>query len=316
VPWRMDVSLGYAEELIELTAMVDDPQRRALANLWSFVAHLNTGDVDTADRRFEELLRLDRELGQPTLRWLTTVWTTFRRLMSGEFEEAERLSAEGLEIGSRTGQPDAFTWYAAQLFELTRQRGQLPSLLETVQGEVAANPGLPAWQVALAAIHCTVGDLAAAQGVLDEMAPDGVPTVARDVLWLFTVSFLLEVAELVGDVAKTEKLYAAALPYRALVVTSGVTYLGSAERYLAAGARTLGRYDDAVAHLEAALALEERMRARPAIALNCADLARTLRLRGAPDDEERAASYERRARELAAELGSVYIERRLAGHFA
>ena len=316
VPWRMEVTLAYADELIELTASIDDPQRRALANLWSFVAHLNTGDVETADRHFAEAQRLDRELGQPTLRWLITVWTTFRRLMDGRLDDAERLATEALELGSRTGQPDAFTWYAAQLFELSKQRGQLAGLLETVQGEVADNPGLPAWQMALAVIHCAVGDRRSAQRVLDEMAPDGMPVVARDVLWLFAVAFLLDVAAEVGDVAKAEALYAAALPYRAWLVTSGVTYLGSAERFLATGASALGRYDDAVGHLEAALAFEERMRARPYIGLTCSDLARTLRLRGAPGDEERAMSYERRARDLAVELGSVYLERRLGGHFA
>jgi len=160
------------------------------------------------------------------------------------------------------------------------------------------------------------GDREGARAALDVLAPDGELAVARDVLWLFAGATLLEIAEEVGDSARAERLYALVLPYRHLPVTSGVAYQGSAEKFLAAGARALGRYDDAVTHLEAALAFEEQLRARPYIGIICADFVRTLRARGADGDEDRAAAYERRAREIAAEVGSVWVERRLAGHYA
>jgi hypothetical protein len=160
------------------------------------------------------------------------------------------------------------------------------------------------------------GDTEGARAALDVLAPDGDLAVARDVLWLFAAATLLDIAEAVGDTARAERLYALVLPFRRLPVTSGVAYQGSAERFLAAGARALGRYDDAVDHGEAAVAFEEKMRAGPYTGIAYADLARTLRLRGADGDEDRAAASEQRAREIAAELGSVWVERRLAGHYA
>jgi tetratricopeptide (TPR) repeat protein len=316
VPWRMDVLLRQSDELMVLAASIDDPQRWGLANLWNFLAHVVTGDVGTADARFAVACRVADELGQPTLRWLVTSWTSFRLLLDGDLDEAERQLNAGFELGQRTGQPDAFTWYAGQLWVLLRERGELTSLLDTVRTEVEHNPGLPAWQGVLAVMHCLLDQHDEAQALVERLTPGGVLDVARDVMWLCTPASLLEIAEQTGDRARAAMLYEELLPYRHLVVHGGVTYLGSAERYLACGARTCGRLDDAVAHLEAAVAHEERMRARTWLGLACADLARTLRLRGAEGDAARAERLTERARALARETGSVSVERRAAGLFS
>jgi hypothetical protein len=127
---------------------------------------------------------------------------------------------------------------------------------------------------------------------------------------------MLQLAEFVGDVTTAERLYAEVLPFRGLVAHAGVTYQGSAELYLAAGARTMGRYDDAVTHLEAAIRFEESMHARTWLGVACADLARTLRLRCLDGDEALAEHYVTQALEIARETGSVLVERRAAGQFA
>jgi tetratricopeptide (TPR) repeat protein len=236
--------------------------------------------------------------------------------MTGDIDEAERLATAAFELGDRTGQPDAFTWYAGQLWVISRERGQIAAIADTVVAEVERNPGLPAWQIVLAATKCTAGDLAAAQAVLDRLAPEGRLAVPRDVMWLYAAANLLEIAEAVGDTTKAGALYDALLPYRDLPTHGGVTYQGSTERYLAAGARALGRYDDAVEHLTAAIGFEERLSAPTWLGVACADLARTLRMRGSADDHSRADSYDARARELAAQTGSVFVQRRADGHYA
>lgn len=316
VPWRTDVLLRSVEELLALTATLDDPQRWGLANLWSFLAHAVTGDLDKADDRLGVAGRVADELGQPTLRWLVETWTTFRLLVLGDLDEAERHLATAWELGQRTGQPDAFTWYAGQLWVLTRERGEVGQLFDLAQAEAANHPGLPAWQAILAFLHCVRGDTDEARAVLHRLTPGGKLVVPRDVLWLSSAAELIEVAEHVGDLDRVESLCALLLPHRDLPVVAGLVYLGSAERYLACGARALGRLDDAVAHLEAAIAFEERMRARTWLGVTCADLARTLRDRGADGDAARADAAEVRARQLGRETGSVQIEHRLSGALA
>jgi tetratricopeptide (TPR) repeat protein len=240
--------------------------------------------------------------------------------MLGELDEAERLANEAYEVGVRTGQPDAFTWYAAQLFTIMRERGQAGTLRESVQQEVDDNPGLPAWRVALAILCSDDGDLGPGRDALALLMPDGQISYARDVMWIYTTAYLLDIAEALGDVARGDLLYRELLPYGHLPIHAGVTYQGSAEAHLASGARLLGRYDEAVGHLEAAIAFEERMSAPTWLGLACADLARTLRLRAggrsdpaAVADRVRADEMTARALELAKQTGSVLVERRAAG---
>ena len=315
VPWRTKVATEYADELLQVTADVDDPQRWALANLWNFVAHLAVGEMEIGDDRLRVAQQMDAELKQPTLHWLTTAWTAFRVLMDGDVDEAERLATEAYEFGERTGQPDAFTWFAGQLWVLMRERGRVLELRDTVEQEVQRNPGLPAWLIVRGEICCAAGDFDGARAVLEELAPNGRLMVPRDVMWLYAAKAMLEIAEWVGDVAKVEPLYNELLPLRHLPAHGGVTYQGSVERYLACGARALGRAETAVEHAEAAVAFEQRVGARTWLGVAYVELARCLRLREAPGDIARADECERMALDIAAETGSVYVQRRAAGEY-
>jgi DNA-binding NarL/FixJ family response regulator len=114
-------------------------------------------------------------------------------------------------------------------------------------------------------------------------------------------------------------VYQALLPYGDLFVCAGagLTMLdGSARRYLGLAALTLGRSDDAIRHLRAAVAADEREGLAACAALSTFDLARTL-AHGSGTAAEAAAlatsvaavasrlgmlPLQRSARELAAKL--------------
>jgi DNA-binding SARP family transcriptional activator len=87
--------------------------------------------------------------------------------------------------------------------------------------------------------------------------------------------------------------------------------LGSASRPLAAVRATQGRFDEAVATYENALAHNERLGARPWVAHTCAELASTLVGRRSPGDIERAAKLLGRAGRLAADLGMPVLAERV-----
>ena len=313
VPWRMGFLVAHADELHLLAEQFGEPLRWAKANLWGFLAHMASGNMEVAEGRLDVAVALAEELGQPSLRWLVTSWDSFRVLMKGDLARAEGQLNAGFELGQRTGQPDAFTWYAGQLWVLLRERGDVASLLMTVEQEVAGNPGLPAWEVVLATIYCAVGREEDARSILRRFVHDGHLHAAGDVMWLATLGGFLDVAHQVADAEAAEILYRELLPYRHLTVHGGITYLGGAERYLALAARAAGQWDQAVAHGEAAVAFEERMRARTWWGVACAELSRTLSERGGPGDAERAEQLERSAVDVARETGSVFVERRLAG---
>ena len=154
VPWRMDVVVPYADELLELAREIADPANLAKANLWGFISHMSTGSP-LGDERLQTALRLSDELGQPSLRWLVTSWHCHYAPTRGDLAGAQELLDSGFALGQATGQPDAFTWYAGQLWVLLRERGELTALLDTVETETARNPGLPAWECVLGTIYCS-----------------------------------------------------------------------------------------------------------------------------------------------------------------
>ncbi len=128
-----------------------------------------------------------------------------------------------------------------------------------------------------------------------------------------SLSYLAEVAVLVGDTEAAASLYELMSVYRHMTITAGVVTVcyGAASRYLGMLAATLGEFDKAEAHFEHALEMNQRMRARPWLAHTKAEYALLLRRRGGRGDSERAETLANEAWEIAAELDIVLLKRRL-----
>jgi hypothetical protein len=114
--------------------------------------------------------------------------------------------------------------------------------------------------------------------------------------WIGAVADLAIVASQAGEPAAAEALYGALLPYAGrLVVWGGAnTITGPVDDYLGRLATRLGRAGEAVRHLDAAVALEERIGALPW-------LARTLAARARAGGDQ--AGDLARARSIARRLG-------------
>jgi len=78
---------------------------------------------------------------------------------------------------------------------------------------------------------------------------------------------------------------------------------GSVSRYLGLLATTLKRFDEAQSHFEDAIALNERMGARPWLAHTQSDYARMLLAHDGPGDRERAQQFLDQALATYRELG-------------
>jgi tetratricopeptide (TPR) repeat protein len=121
-----------------------------------------------------------------------------------------------------------------------------------------------------------------------------------DAEWFFSMSLLPDPCAFLGDEDAAAKLYSLLLPYEHVYAQAPVeAVFGSLARGLGVLATTLGRFDDAERHFDAALEIERRMGARPWCAHTQHDLASMLHARAGPGDRERA-------RELLAEAMSTY----------
>ena len=121
------------------------------------------------------------------------------------------------------------------------------------------------------------------------LARDEFSGVPFDQEWLYGMSLLAETAVLVDDADSAAVLHRLLLPWRTLnAVDVSEGFRGAVSRYLAMLDARLGRYDDAQLQFEAALAMNERMGARPWLAHTQYDYAQMLLARDRPGDHERA----------------------------
>lgn len=133
-----------------------------------------------------------------------------------------------------------------------------------------------------------------------------------DYMWSHDVLALTRASRALHDADVATDLYATVLPFRHYNATMGaLTFLGAMEHHLGSMAVTLGRFDDAVEHFDAAIERHQRMSAVPYLALTQAELAVVLRTRDEAGDVERADHLDAAARVIADELGLALVQQEL-----
>jgi hypothetical protein len=131
-----------------------------------------------------------------------------------------------------------------------------------------------------------------------------VPKTPRDANYVPLLCRTAQLASYLGDRRRANALHAELSPYagRNAAMTVCVS-LGATDRYLGLCAELGGDRTLAVAHLEAAARVNERMKAEPELARTRLDLARVLSRDPAPEGKRRAAEELEGARWLVQRLG-------------
>ncbi len=190
-----------------------------------------------------------------------------------------------------------------QTYLVHREKGLLEEVVEETERSVEEMPTVALLRFLVADLYCRLGRKEEAQAILDRFAEtDFYIWVDNDKLagWCL----LAEVCSSLDDSTHASRLYELLLPHaRRNAVSHPVCAFGSVSRYLGLLASTLGRFEDAERHFEAALEMNERMGARPWVAHTEHDYARVLLARGAEGDETKAVELLGAALATARELG-------------
>jgi hypothetical protein len=299
VLWRPGTAaqrLQLATEIADLAERHGDRDRRAEGLLLRANALLELGSpAFRAD--LQQYLHLAAELSQPRYDYFVLARRAALALLDGRIAEGERLLWEASVLGARIGEPDEGNVRMSQMLEVVRARGDPEQLLATADQAVAWWVGVPSHSHAVAAgFRALAGDLEGARRALAVVVElDGWRT-DRSYLWSVFVGALTAAASRLRDRRLAGVLYE---ELRSVAGSCGVNgavvcFAGSHAHWAGVAAATIDRRAEAIAYLEQALAVHERLGARVWQAESCAELADLL--------EGAGEQYRVRAAALAAEL--------------
>jgi hypothetical protein len=304
-----------AHELAAVADEIADGRLRGFAHEWLLNHALEIGDIETADLEWEALKRLTEARGDRHLRWLVSLLTARQALLEGRLQECERYAVQALEIaGARAGQfgEGPTQAFSAQMVYLRLEQGRLVELLPQTEAFVRDFGWVSGWRCALAYVYSLLGRTPQAREQLDALAGAGFHDLPRDALWLLAMSHLAEVASALDDAERAEPLYGLLEPYAdRCIVALGACCVGSVARSLGRLATTVGRYEQAAAHLDHAIAVNTRLRSPVWTAHAQLDYAELLLRRGEEGDPARAGELTEQALATARERGLKGVEARV-----
>jgi tetratricopeptide (TPR) repeat protein len=288
--------LALGDELCEVAAWSGDREQAVAGHWLRILAQVIVGDVREAEVDLAAAARTADELRQPGQLWLVGATRAILALAAGRLDEAEELIPKALAFGQGATR-DAAAAYLFQRYTLNCFRSRPKELEATIRASVDEYPTRPVFRCLLARLHGQLGRGPQAKRALAELAVDDFSALPFDQEWLYGMSLLAETCSFLSDPALAAVLHRLLRPYAALNTLDPPDGIrGSVSRYLGILATTMERWSDAERHFEDALAMNDRMGARPWLAYTQDDYARMLSARDLPGDRDRAHELLRTAR--------------------
>ena len=312
-PDNLENEFAMADEAMRLADLAGDKELMMFGHGWRGIHLMHVGDIAAMEVEFDEVERLTTELKLHFNEWTTTMWRATRSMQCGRLAESEALAAEALESAQRGGNELALAAYVAQLTVIRWLQGRLSELETALIAAVAQLPDVPAFRCSLALLFAEVGRHEEARATINELAPNRFEGLALDGFWLVGITRLGDACCILEEVGHAETIYELLLPFEGRCVVSGgaVSSSGSTTRCLGRLAATLGRWDESERHFKDALEQNERMGARPFVALTAYEYASMLLDRGGAGDADGALELLDRALPIVREVGMRAVEERI-----
>lgn len=310
-PSNVDARLATAAEILAVAQEAGDHERALEARGLRLMDLLEIGDMPQAMAEIREFTALAEALREPVYLGFSAMLAGLISILHGDFAEGERLSNQAAELAASN--PLMANYHAAQLFTIWLPTGLLEDMGDAIFSMLGDDfDSYPAVRAATASIAAELGRNETAQEIIESLAPGDFAAVPRDGTWLITMLELSEAVTAIGDTKHAAILDELLRPYAGRVAIGGPppsACLGLVSHSLGRLSLTLGRPHDAVTHLRDAIALAERMGARPFGAdarYACAMALREL------DRHDEAAELFAEARATAEELGMKPLAKRIA----
>jgi tetratricopeptide (TPR) repeat protein len=297
-PDDVDVRLAEAAEIVAIAQRVRDRGLELLGRRLLVVALLETGDTAAADAEIAAFERVATALRQPLYSWYVPLWRGMRARLRGDLAEVRRCAAEAARVGALAESRNARVlsivldnWAAVEEGELTVPFAEMVGELVVELPELA--PGGAGSLLDLFPCQPLTPVVTAAMDTIAAL----IPRFPVDSEWMSSMCFAAWSVVDAGHRDAAAVLYDVLAPHahRFAVDGIGVGSHGCAARYLGALAHLLGRYQDAEAHFELALAANRQALSPLLVAHTRRQYGAMLADRGGPGDAERAGALLRDA---------------------
>ena len=256
--------LELADELVAVATEAGDKERIVEGGEERLDALVELGDVEGAKATLAAMAKVAAELRQPSHAWFVAVYEALFALLDGRLDEAEDLVVRARSIGERAQTWSAEVSYRLQLYLLRREQGRLTEVEGLMRDSVETYSTYPIFGCVHAQVLAELGRTGEARAALEALVGDDGVTLPFDEEWLVSMGLLAETAAAVEDAGRAAVLYELLAPYgdRVAICYPEIS-TGPVARYLGILAATSGRRRDAARHFAEAIALAERIGARP-----------------------------------------------------
>jgi transcriptional regulator with XRE-family HTH domain len=308
-----DVSdaLRVATEIVHIGDELGDSELRLEGLRIRLAAQFENGAHPAAVQTAHDLRTLAEEVRHPEFIRLAAMWDIAVASLEGRFKEAEELSGELGRRLEQIGHSQAALIAMAQSASWRLLDGHATEYVPLFEALSVAEPANLAWPAITAWSLAESGARDRAAELLRRTDPASAAAADKNYLWWAVVVGFSAAVDLSEDRRWAAALYELAAPYAGSNCTLGLaSFLGAADHWLGVLAGTAGRFTEAVAHLEAALARHREMGARPWTALTEEALGHVLSMRGQAADTGQAARLAESAMHTAGELGLAAVTSR------
>jgi DNA-binding CsgD family transcriptional regulator len=308
-----------AERLLELGQSARNRVDEFWARLWRFDIALQQGRLDDAEAEVGAVAMLVDRLRLPLASWHLERIRFAVAQSRGDFAAARRAAEAGDRYARSAGQLARFRLPMQEVIIAYLTGDDIAAAeagLSQLDSAVPDLARMPTWIVLHRLTRCLVAlsrDQVEDARRIFEGTPGPSSWAVMPPAALIATAHRGVVAAELGRRQENALLYQLLLPHTDLFATAGagaVASFGSIERVLGVLARSLGRLDTAVRHLERAVEREGDAGMHPWLALSRYELARTLGERGRSGDVPRALALATQSREAADTLGM----RPVSGH--
>jgi predicted ATPase/DNA-binding CsgD family transcriptional regulator len=291
-------------EGIEIADELGDIEVKAEAMEWRIAALIAGGDLESARRELAIVLELGSRMGQPFIIHVAEHYAALIALCDGRLAEAEAAAERSREWSRLLTGRDPSGIYGVQMFSIRREQGRLAELGAVVRVVASRERPGGAWRPGLAALLAEIGMTDEAGRELRELARLGLDGY-RESLWIASLTYLTDASAAVGDQEMASIVYPELEAHAGtnVMVGHGVACYGSADRYLGMLSATLGEWEAAERHFEAAADANVRMGAWTWLAHTDYEHGRMLVARGRAEDRRLAAPILSRAAALGERIG-------------